>query len=323
MPYKLLTGAYGDENPIATRALYRLEQARLLARGPVGASAVVEFRNPGAMTTQTATLGALADGGQSFRLADFAPRPALSDQIDSRILPGGYGYVLVRMEVDMADPGAYPTAIYEQFKAAIASFVAADVHGVILDLRGNYGGSDELAADVCGFFYSAPAFYEETEYYDKRDGRFIRLTIAESGPDPIVDQLSIEPQAPHYGGPVVVLVNPNTKSSGEGPPYYISQLPQGTVIGFHGTNGSFGMVGGQIALPGGYSIDYPYGRSVDRNGIVQLDSRNGIGGVAPDLRVPMTMANALAFAAGIDVELQYAVEYLHGVAGATARPHVK
>ena len=324
VPYKLLTGAYGDENPIATRALYRLEQARLLARGPVGSSAAIAFRNPGAADTQTATLAAVADGGRTFRLVDFAQRPELSDQIDYRILPGGYGYVLVRMEVDMADPGAYPTRIYEQFKAAIASFVAAGAHGVILDLRGNYGGSDQLAADLCGFFYSTPAFYEETEYFDKRDGRFIRLTLAETGPDPIVDQISIVPQSPHYGGPVVVLVNPNTKSSGEGLPYSISRLPQGTVIGFHGTNGSFGMVGGAIALPGGYSIDYPFGRSVDQDGIVQLDSRNGVGGVAPDLRVPITMANALAFAAGTDVELQYAVKYLGASgAGAAARRHVR
>ena len=250
------------------------------------------------------------DGGQSFSLADFAARPEFSSQVDSRVLPSGYGYVLVRMEYDPTGDGGYPAKVYEQFRAAIASFVAADVPGVVLDLRGNYGGSDQLAADLCGFFYASPAFYEEQEYYDKRTGGFLRLTISETGPEPIVTQLSIEPQEPHFGGPVVVLVNPSTKSSGEGLPLRISQLPNGTVLGFHGTNGSFGMVGGSIALPGGYSLDYPFGRSVDRHGIVQLDSRHGIGGVAPDQRVPMTLGNVLAFAAGDDVELDYAVRYL-------------
>jgi hypothetical protein len=38
----------------------------------------------------------------------------------------------------------------------------------------------------------------------------------------------------------------------------------------------------------------------------------GAGGVAPDLRVPKTLENLLAFAAGTDVELQYAVEHLRG-----------
>jgi len=310
VPYKALTGAIGGENPKATRENYRLEQARLLVRGPVGASTVVVFKNPGAATSRTATLTAVADGGQTFALANFAARPEFSNRVDSRILPEGYGYVLVRMEYDPSNPGGYPTQVYQDFRKAIAAFVAAGVPGVIIDLRGNYGGSDQLAADMCGFFYSAPAFYEETEYYDKRDGRFLRITLAESGPDPIVDQISIEPQAPYYGGPVVVLVNPSTTSSGEGPPMGISRLPNGTVIGFHGTNGSFGMTGGEIALPDGYAISYPFGRSVDQNGVIQLDSRNGFGGVPPDLRVPMTLDNVLAFAAGTDVELQYAVKYL-------------
>jgi carboxyl-terminal processing protease len=310
VPYKLLTGAFGGENPQATREHYRLEQARLLTRAPVGASVRVAFRNRGSTALQSATLKAVDDDGQSFRLVDFAARPEFSSQVDSRILQDGYGYVLVRMEYDPSGDGGYPTRVYEQFRAAIASFVAADVPGVVLDLRGNYGGSDQLAADMCGFFYASPAFYEEQELYDKRTGDFLRITVAENGPVPIVTELTIEPQEPHFGGPVVVLVNPGTKSSGEGPAARISQLPNGTVIGFHGTNGSFGMVGGGATLPGGYSLEYPYGRSVDKHGIVQLDSRNGIGGVAPDLRVPMTLANALAFAAGTDVELEYAVKYL-------------
>jgi len=310
VPYKVLTGAIGGENPKATRESYRLEQTRLLTRGPVGASIVVVFRSPGAATTQTATLTAVDDDGRTFSLANFAARPDFTNEVDYRMLPEGYGYVLVRMEYDPSNPGGYPTQVYQDFQKAIAAFIAAGAPGIIVDLRGNYGGSDQLAADMCGFFYSSPAFYEETEYYDKRDGRFLRITLAESGPDPIVDQISIEPQAPYYGGPVVVLVNPSTTSSGEGPPKYISRLPQGTVIGFHGANGSFGMVGGEIALPGGYAIGYPFGRSVDRNGIVQVDSRNGYGGVPPDLRVPMTLDNVLAFAAGTDVELQYAVKYL-------------
>jgi carboxyl-terminal processing protease len=68
----------------------------------------------------------------------------------------------------------------------------------------------------------------------------------------VVDHISINPQTPHYSGPVVVLVNPTTHSSGEGPPMGIARLPQGSVIGFHGTGGSFGMVGGKISMPGGF-----------------------------------------------------------------------
>lgn len=310
VPYKALTGAVGSEAPKATRDHYRLEQTRLLTRGPIGSTAEVAFVNPGADHTRTVTLTAVDDDGETFSLVDFAARPELSSEVDHRILPEGFGYVHVRMELDLENPGGYPVRVYEQFREAIASFVAAGVPGVVLDLRGNYGGSDQLAADMCGFFTSTPAFYEEQEYYDKRDGRFLRITLAETGPDPIVDQLTIEPQTPCFGGPVVVLVNPNTTSSGEGPPMAISRMPNGRVIGFYGTNGSFGMTGGEIALPGGFAIHYPFGRSVDADGVIQLDSRNGYGGVHPDLRVPKTLENVLAFAAGTDVELEYAVDYL-------------
>ena len=312
VPFKALTGAVGNENPQATLEHYRLEQARLLTRGSVGTSTQVVFKNPGSASSQTATVTAVDDAGQSFSLLNFAQRPDLSDQVDYRILPEGYGYVLVRMEFDLLNPGAYPIRIFQRFQQVITAFVTAGVPGVIFDLRGNYGGSDQLAADLCGFFYSSPSFYEYQEYYDKRNGQFLRITVNEHGFAPFVDHISVNPQTPYFGGPVVVLVNPSTTSSGEGPPMCISRLPNGKVIGFHGTNGSFGMTGGEIKMPGGYTIQYPFGRSVDQYGVIQLDSRNGIGGVAPDLRVPKTLENVLAFAAGTDVELQYAIKYLRG-----------
>jgi carboxyl-terminal processing protease len=309
VPFKALTGAVGNENPQATLEHYRLEQARLLTRGPVGVGVPVVFKNPGSANSQTAVLTAVDDAGETFSLLNFAKRPDFSDQVDYRILPEGYGYVLVRMEHDLSNPG-YPTRIFQKFQEAITYFVTANVPGIIVDLRGNYGGSDVLAADLCGFFYAAPSFYEYQEYYDKRNGQFLRITIDDR--PVVVDNISINPQTPYFGGPVVALVNPATISSGEGPAFCISQLPNGSVIGFHGTNGSFGMVGGEIAMPGGYKINYPFGHSVDENGVIQLDSRNGIGGVAPNPRVPKTLENVLAFAEGTDVELQFAIKYLRG-----------
>ncbi len=310
VPYKALTGELGSETPQATLEHYRLEQNRLLTRGSIGQAVEVAFKNPGSTIFQTKTLTAVDDAGQTFSLVNFAKRPSMSEKVDYRILPEGYGYVLVRMEHDASNPG-YPIRIFQQFREAITSFIATGVPGVIVDLRGNYGGSDELAADLCGFFYSAPSFYEYQEYYDKRTGGFLRITIDDRSA--IIDNFSIKPQTPYFSGPVVALVNPNTKSSGEGIGMGIARLPQGSVIGFHGTNGSFGMTGGEIPMPGGYTIGYPFGRSVDKNGVIQLDSRNGIGGVVPNPRVPKTLENVLAFAAGTDVEIQYAIQYLRGL----------
>ena len=66
-----------------------------------------------------------------------------------------------------------------------------------------------------------------------------------------------------------------------------------------------------FTLPDALSIHYPYGRSVDVNGIVQIDSRNGVGGILPKVRVPRTFDNVMAFARGEDVELRYALDYLN------------
>lgn len=94
----------------------------------------------------------------------------------------------------------------------------------------------------------------------------------------------------------------------------IKNLAKGTVIGFNGTNGSFGIVGVHLTLPGPYTFRYAYGRSLDSKGVVQLDSNaEGIGGVLPDIRVPATYDNIIALANGTDVELNYAIEYINSV----------
>jgi len=63
------------------------------------------------------------------------------------------------------------------------------------------------------------------------------------------------------------------------------------VISFYGSNGSFGMSGGKIVMPGGFQLGYPYGRSLDINQRIQLDANgNGRGGVIPDIYVPVNDA---------------------------------
>ena len=90
----------------------------------------------------------------------------------------------------------------------------------------------------------------------------------------------------------------------------IKRLPQGKVVGFTGTNGSFGMVGAAALMPGGFMVGWPFGQSLDRNKIVQLDSRLGQGGVLPTNVVPMTWPNAINTARGQDVVLAHGVQVL-------------
>ena len=84
------------------------------------------------------------------------------------------------------------------------------------------------------------------------------------------------------------------------------------VVGFYGTYGSFGMSGAEVLMPGGLTVDYPNGQSLDANGHVQLDSNWELaGGIIPDVRVPLTMETVRAqFIDGRDVVLEAALKLL-------------
>jgi len=121
--------------------------------------------------------------------------------------------------------------------------------------------------------------------------------------------LDIIPGSPIYEGPVAVLVDSSTVSCGEGVAMGIRNLPNGQVIGFRPSNGSFGMAGDTALMPEGLKVTFPYGQTLDKDKHILLDSRDGVGGVAPTNRVPMTLENALKWGAGENVELEWAVGF--------------
>lgn len=299
------------------------EQLRMLARGPVGATAQVTFTVPGALGVRTKTLQAVADelrtltmtNEQSWLSTHGWPKRAVT----SRILPGNVGYVQVLLELDLPAevPGDH-TPTLTLFRSAIGEFIRRDVNGVVVDIRGNAGGSDQMAADLLGSFTPKPSFYEYQNYLVPGTGRFQIWIGEDSGA--FADKgagLMIEPAPQVYTGPVVALVNNGTVSSGEGLAMGIKRLSNGTVVGFTGTNGSFGMVGAGVRMPGGLDIGWPFGQSLDARKIVQIDSRYGRGGVRPDLVVPSTVENWAAHWSGEDVELDIAVRVIRGAVAAS------
>lgn len=314
-------GSLAAATHMSTSAHQRLEQARLLTRAPVGATIIVRYRNPGARQSRTVQLRAANDNLSGLNLLDFAPLPSAEDEKDmiyAKTLDSGYGYIRLTALFEASDPNKYPYAILNKFQDAVAGFAEEGVRGLIIDIRGNHGGSDQLAADICGTFVITQKVYETTEFFDKRTGRFIAFTLDTKTMD-IVDALMTTPQPNQFNRPVVALVNPRTLSSGEGPARCINDLANGAAVGFHGTRGSFALAGGRIALPDGLSIHYPYGRSVDVHGVVQIDSKDGVGGIIPKVRVSMTLDNVMAYAQGEDVELQYAIDYLKKMNAAAPR----
>ena len=221
------------------------------------------------------------------------------ERVKYEILDSGYGYIKVTSEGFSNNVCQW---VKNKFKEAMEYFVNQNIPAVILDFRRNAGGFDEVAAYMAGFFYDQPAHYEHITYYNKTAGSF-----------EITATLNIEPQSPYFGDRVVVMVGPGGISSGEGPAMAIQKLPQGQVISFYASNGSFGMAAGNYDMPCGITVTYTNGQSLDINGTIQIDSdATGNGGVIPDIRVPINDETVYqAFVEGKDVELNFVIETLN------------
>ncbi|PKL62948.1 MAG: peptidase S41 [Methanomicrobiales archaeon HGW-Methanomicrobiales-2] len=286
-----------------------LQKQRFLTRAPVGTPAKVGIAGPEGSAPRTINLTAADDGYETLaRTSIFLGREAndgkagssaelkgmiSNDTVTSRTLPGGIAYIAVYEEF---------YDVYQPFRAAVKDAIASGAPGIVVDLRFNRGGDDNLAAAYAGWFVDRPVFYEYGTTYDPGTGE--PAVLWESWTQPRPDR---------YTGPVALLVSPYTISSGEGLPKVFAESGTGAIVSWYGTNGAFGMESMGPLLPLGILTAFPTGASLDESGSIQVDSNASmVGGVAPTVRVPLdteTLARAMA---GEDVQLAYAVEWIGG-----------
>lgn len=305
----------------ATTENLELKQAQYLTRAPIGTEAEVTFINSGA-SPKTVTLTAYDDGLLSLKksypgavLSDKIrfmylgvddPDPVPDSMVETKMLKDSIFYIKIwgELDADLKGTGTAPSTL-GLFRQAIDAANAQHAAAVILDVRNNLGGLDDMTAAILGSFYSEKALYEYQCMYNEKSGTFEILTAGgDSG------ALYIEPAQPHFGGPVLCLINQKCVSSGEGIAMGIKNLPNGETLGYYGTNGSFGLAGAEIAMPNGLTVHFPSGQSLDKDHNIQLDSMGGVGGVSPSIRIEMTAENAIKAANGEDVELEAAIDYL-------------
>jgi carboxyl-terminal processing protease len=287
---------WSEEPPVTVegRALQRL---RFLTHGPVGGSATVGFRNPGARTASTAVLTAVPEK---------YPRPTgtrwdvlFGDSVETRVLRGGYGYIKVKFEL----PTLRNLLPERRVARAIGRFLAAGAPGIVVDVRGNTGGQDEIVPRITSFFQPRPRLYEIAGTYDPASRGF------QPHPETAV---RILPSSPHWPRRVAVLVNADTFSAGEGIPLALRGLPNAGVFGWSGSQGSFGVGEKTVHLPDGLDVLFPQGQSLDGGERIQIDGdAAGRGGIQPDHRVPLDEAAFdAAFVYGRDVVLEAAERWI-------------
>ncbi|WP_239619099.1 S41 family peptidase [Cohnella mopanensis] len=300
--WKALDQTSWSENPSATEGDRIQNQGRFLARAPIGKEIQVEFRNPDDQANRTATFTAYDDHYETLKKTKLKPKKE-DPPVVGRILEKEYGYVKINYFL----PGTTQSDPAQALEDKLKEFQEKRIKGIIIDLRDNPGGDDDLAARMAGHFVNEKKLFEYVSYYNRNTGRF-EINRAETR--------TVHPSGTYFSGKIAVLINHNTASSGEGLPLILKGMPNVKIIGFTSTNGSFGVVSSPIEMkmPGGYVVRFPDGRSLNRDKTIQGDSdERGQGGAAPDITVPMNEQTfKMKYIEGQDVELNYALASFNG-----------
>ena len=292
------TSVLWSSSPPATLKYTLFEKCMMLTRAPVGSEVTLLFRNPGQENIWGTRLRARRDmfKGLEDLTRQGKPFSEFESPLETKILPDNIGYIkLYCQSPTIALP--FPA---RAFRNSIEHFVKAGVQGVVLDLRGNSGGADELAATFAGHFTEKPLFFRNVVAFDERKGGF----ALQQG-----ERLIVEPRIPVYSGPVAILIHRNTRDSGQAIANVLAPLPNVFLVGALATEGSYAYIGHEITMPEGHKITYPIGRMLDETGNVLIASgADRKSRVVPDLRTPFTLENLdIFFNKGGDPVLDQAV----------------
>ena len=281
-----------DEQPLfcfpvglATNERRRNGRIRLLGRGEVGSTVSLTLDRAGEITLD------VNEDGDDIR--EMLGLEAADERVSSRMLTNDVGYLAIGWEA---------TAMTDaEVRKEVRQLWRDGARKMVVDLRNNDGGTDQTAANIAGVFTDREWFYETITMYDKRRGE-----------QDVISEVWVEPQEVQWTLPVVALINGNTVSSGEGIAMMLARFDGIEVVGFEGTAASFGSSGSTAKLPDGWELTWPAGRSLDEDGVIQLDSDYTLeGGVSPTHRISWTAANRIAWAEDPEgFEIDYAVDLL-------------
>ena len=258
---------------LATQDKRAAARVRLLSLAEVGSEIALELEG-GAGVYQVALPALEHDLPAHAVLGLHTPE----DMVSHRMLSPEIGYLRIGWEESVLSE--------RRVRSALSQLYRDGARSLVLDLRDNDGGTDMAAANIVGLFTQEAFFYETITMYDRRSEGQVDIS-----------EVWVQPQELYWSLPVVVLVNDNTVSSGEGIAMGLQSLGI-PIMGLSGTAASFGSTGSTTRFPDGWTLTWPAGLSLDAAGEIQLDSdASGVGGVAPDLWIPWTVENRVAYAA--------------------------
>jgi C-terminal processing protease CtpA/Prc len=279
---------------IGTEEAVRTVQAESMLSFPLSQTVTIGYKLPGAANVLTATMTA---GSYPVDSGEAAPRPEkFSTAIDYQQF-AKYAYLKWG---DFLNDEQTKVAVLEE---ALKALTRNPEPALVLDLRGNGGGSVQLYMLMASYFFNTenPMPYNMFDwyFYDATAGTQIREYAPEyllSAPKP---ELA-------YTGPLMVLVDGKCASACEYFSQTLQKLGRAKVVGQYATDGAGGPVD-EIKLPEGMTFNYTYGRTTFAGtNEYNLEAR----GVVPDIRVPVTVESEQAKRTGQDPVLDAAVAEL-------------
>lgn len=215
--------------------------------------------------------------------AKYTHREVANPLITGELLPSGLG--LIRIPTFSRGKGHDLVA---EFDAALEELL--DAPGLILDLRGNGGGSTAIAEKIAGRFLGKPFVYGREYHRGRLPQRGWRLHI----------DYRVTPRRPIYHGPLVMLADELTMSTAEQFVAALMDNGRALLIGRRTAGSSGNPV--KFKLPGGGLARFSIGdfRRVDGTLI------EGVG-LAPHMPVIYTVED---FRTGHDPDLRAAQELL-------------
>lgn len=255
--------------PFSTEHFKRLQQLRYATRFEVGTSVDVTYRNPDGQE-DTVTLRAVNER-ESFAFSSFnRGLTGFELPLDYRILDSGFGYIKI---YSFSDDNLLTLALWER---AMRAFNAAQVSGIVLDMRQNGGGSPDIGNVMLGSFVESDTYVGTSAYYFPDLDRFEF--------NPLYNQtIHPSPQDTRYRGALAVLVGPNCASMCEFFTYALTLNDRAAVIGHYPTAGLGGGVK-RFGMPEGLIAQFTVGRGVGADNQIHIEGK----GVAPTIRVPVT-----------------------------------
>lgn len=280
------TSLLWSTHPAATREYALYEKSMLMTRAPVGTEVTLMFQNRDEEDAWITRIEARPDryAGMTDLMRRDKPFSEFESPIESSMLEGNIGYVKVYCQAPtLVTP--FPERL---FRRTIERFVRDDVQGIVLDLRGNVGGMDDLAAVFAGHFTNTPLFFHDVVAFDSDKGGFAYLES---------ERLDVEPRAPYFSGPLAILVHRNTRDSAQAMAAVLQPLDKVFSVGALAAEGSYAYESmGYIQMPEGHHIYYPTGRMLDEDGNILVTS--GVdreSRVNPEMRLPMTLEKLDAY----------------------------